>query len=304
MANANTWRVAAKRFPFAIHNDESGQSMLLLSFSLVIFVAMMGLVLDIGYGIAIQRQMQFAADAAAIAGAHDLAEGNSASVATARMEDLLDANNADPEASTFTVIGNSTTDVWARTTVPTLFLGLFNINELSLAAHARAAAGQITGTGNLMPFIVQKDAWAAGQSVVLWADKNGPGNFGWVRWQGQGTSTTVLRHNLDYPAQSDVVNIGDAVNGLTGVSFTPVQDNLNAWMGKTVTVILYDPAETVNSGSGLQYTARGFAHFVITGVYPQGSASEIHGTFVSYVTFGQSINPGVNMGIQGVGMLQ
>ena len=284
--------------------EESGQSLVVFSLFLTVLIGILGIVLDMGYSTVMHRQMQFAADAAALAGARDLAGGESEDTAIARMQDILTANKADAQLSTFTVSNGSTTDVVARTSVPTLISGLFGLNEIEIGAHANAATGQIQESGNLMPFVVEEAQWVLGQPVTLWGDRNGPGNFGWVRWDGQNPSTPTLQSNISNPSQSDTVAIGDLISGHPGVSFNPVQGNLNGWIGQTVTVILYDPSEIQGNGNNLTYKVEGFAHFVITGTYSHGNDSEIYGTFVSKVTFGGAINPGVLTGAQGISLLQ
>lgn len=284
--------------------EESGQSLMVFSLFLIILIGMLGIVLDLGYANVMQRQMQTAADAAALAGARDLAAGESADTATTRMGDMLTANNADVELSTFTVINGSTTDVVARISIPTLISGLFGLDKIEIDAHASAATGQMIQAGNLMPFVIEESEWTLNQSINLWGDKNGPGNFGWVRWAGQSPSTPTLQANISNPSQSDLIALGDWISGQPGVSFNPVQGNLNAWIGQTVTVILYDPSETQGNGNNFAYRARGFAHFVITGTYSHGNQSEIYGTFVSKVTLGGAINPGVTTGAQGIALLK
>ncbi len=304
MANRYPWTRIFKRFSHSIRDDENGQSLLIFSLFLTILIGMLGIVLDLGYSTVMHRQMQLAADAAALAGARDLAGGQSESTAITRMQDMLTANKADAQLSSYTVIDGSTTDVWARLSVPTLISSLFGLDEIQVGAHASAAAGQIVESDNLMPFVVEDDEWVLGQPVVLWGDRNGPGNFGWGRWTGQQPNTPTLEANIDDPSRSDTLSIGDLISGHPGVSFNPVQGNLNAWIGETVTVILYDSDEVQGNGSNLTYTVRGFAYFVLTGTYSHGNDSEIYGTFVSYVAFGGAINPGVTTGAQGVALLE
>lgn len=287
-----------------LQSEENGQSLVILSLSMFIIIGMLGIVLDLGYSTVMHRRMQFAADAAAMAGARDLANGESESTATQRMRDVLEANAADPALSTYTVVNGSSADVWARASVPALFSGLFGIDAIEVEANANAAFGQLYESGNLMPFVVEEDQWVLNQPVVLWGERNGPGNFGWVRWNGQNPSTPTLEYNIDNPSQSDTVTIGGQISGHPGVSFAPVQDNLDAWIGKTVTVILYDAEEVQGNGNNLTYTARGFAHFVITGTYSHGNHSEIYGSFVKYVTFAGVITPGVTGGAMGISLLQ
>lgn len=287
-----------------VYRQETGQSLVLFSVSLLIILGMLGMVLDYSLAVVRQRQMQTAADAAALAGARDLAKGEAESTAIERMESILVANQADADLSTYTVNNGSVTDVRARISVPTSLSRLFGVDQIPVEAHSRAAAGQLTESDYLLPFAVPEQEWVLGQPVTLWGDRHGPGNFGWVRWSGQSPSTTTLRLNINDPGRSDKVTKGDRINGHPGVSFNPIQGDLNAWIGQMVTVFLYDPDEIEGNGNNLTYKATGFAHFVITGTRSHGNSSEITGTFISYVKLGATIEPGVTTGAQGVGLLQ
>jgi len=298
---------SVRQIPRTLHDEERGQSLVLLSISLIVFIGMMGLVLDIGYGVARQRQMQVAADAAALSGAYDLAQRRADNVAVTRMQQSLAANGAEIGISTFTVTSSSVTDVWARTTVTPLFASLLGMEAFPVTAHARAAAGQVGNAVNLMPFVVQESQWAPGQSVELWAGgSGGAGNSGWVAWHGY--TKNDLATLIAQPHRSGNVQIGDRVPAVTGVSFNPLLTPLNALINQVVTVVLYSPAETAGTGSNVTYRVRGFAYFRITGVVSAGSDSRIVGTFVlqsdSNVEFGGNVNPGVVIGAQGVGLLQ
>jgi uncharacterized membrane protein len=57
-------------------NKQAGQSLLMIAFSMVAFIAMMGLAIDMGYVRYMQRQIQTAADNAALAGAIQIPYAN------------------------------------------------------------------------------------------------------------------------------------------------------------------------------------------------------------------------------------
>ncbi len=270
--------------------NTEGQSLVLLALLMPVFVLMLGVVIDLGNAMARQRQMQVAADAAALAGAYELALGSDEAAALARVAQVLAQNGADPGNSTMVVDGTEV-QVVARQDAPTFFSGSVGLTAIPVGAEARAMVGELMSSGGLMPFVVEKDLWQLGTAVVLWGKRGGPGNFGWIRWEGQNPSTPVLRYNIDHPEESDVVSIGDYVAGHPGVSFGAVRSNLEAWIGEDVTVILYDPGEVVGSGANLQYRVAGFARFRITGVYSLGRNSEIHGIFQEYIKLGGTPGP-------------
>lgn len=307
MTNRYLCSPICKRFLPRLQAEENGQSLVIFSLFLTILIGILGLVLDMGYGVARQRQMQLAADTAAMSGAYDLAQGRSASVAVTRMGQVLVANGADSALSTFTVSSGNVTDVRARSTVNTLFSSIFGIDAFPVSARARAAAGQVNAAINLMPFVVQENQWVPGQSVQLWAGgSGGAGNSGWVAWRGYSKSD--LATLISDPTRSGNIVIGDRIPAVTGVSFNPLVGALAGIVNQVVIVILYDPRQTTGTGSNLTYRVRGFAHFLVTGYVSAGSDSRIIGRFVlqsdSNVTFGGTINPGVNIGVQGVAMLE
>ncbi len=267
-----------------------GQSLVLLALLMTVFVLMLGVVIDLGNAMAQQRQMQVAADAAALAGAYELALGSDEAMVLERATQMLAKNGADTGLSTALVDGTEV-HVVARKEAATFFSASVGLTAIPVSAQATALVGELMSSGGLMPFVVEKGLWELGTAVVLWDGSGGPGNFGWVRWEGQTPSTPVLRYNIDHPEESDVVSIGDYVAGHPGVSFGAVRSNLEAWIGEEVTVILYDPAEVTGSGANLQYRVAGFARFRITGVYSLGSNSEIHGVFQEYIKLGGTPGP-------------
>jgi Flp pilus assembly protein TadG len=61
-------------------NKQAGQSLLMIAFSMVAFIAMMGLAIDMGYVRYMQRQIQTAADNAALAGAIQIPYANTVGI--------------------------------------------------------------------------------------------------------------------------------------------------------------------------------------------------------------------------------
>ncbi len=61
-------------------NKQAGQSLLMIAFSMVAFIAMMGLAIDMGYVRYMQRQIQTAADNAALAGAIQIPYANTSGI--------------------------------------------------------------------------------------------------------------------------------------------------------------------------------------------------------------------------------
>jgi Flp pilus assembly protein TadG len=75
--------VGTERRSRRLRRGESGQATVLLGLALIPLIALVGLVIDIGYGYYVQRSLQASADAAALAGAQNLPDPSS-SAALAR----------------------------------------------------------------------------------------------------------------------------------------------------------------------------------------------------------------------------
>jgi hypothetical protein len=91
-------------------------------------------------------------------------------------------------------------------------------------------------------------------------EQNAPGNFGWLRWEGDTPSSTDLEYNIRNPWESPVYHIGDWIEGTTGVKNAfGVEDALEWWEGKNVTIPIYNEVE--GNGSNARYRVCAFAVF-------------------------------------------
>ena len=170
----------------ATRNSESGQTLMVVSLAIPFLLGFVGLAIDIGYVRYMKRQVQLAADAAALAGTLELTHGgdvtNAAltSVATDNAfpsvtqstgcsasptsgSSVVLVNNppaCPPSGATDPHAGNSNyVEVIVTRNVPTLFARIFGANSVSVSARAEAGLGSSsqciyalapTGTGILM----------------------------------------------------------------------------------------------------------------------------------------------------------
>ena len=86
--------------------DESGQALILFALGLAVLLGMAALTIDVGLAYVARRDMQNAADAAAMAGADALLEGQSSVLATNAARDLALQNGYDNAAADVTVTIN------------------------------------------------------------------------------------------------------------------------------------------------------------------------------------------------------
>jgi len=137
-------RVTTAR-PAALRN-ERGAIIVFMAVSLVIMLAMAGLAIDLGAGYLRRARMVRAVDAAALAGARVIRDGQPAALNHAlaiAQSNGLGSGVLNPPALDvqfgMTVDGETTIQVSARDTENTLFARIFGQNDIEVAAMAQAA---------------------------------------------------------------------------------------------------------------------------------------------------------------------
>ena len=127
--------------------DERGQVIVLLAVLMVVLLGVCGLVIDGGNWMVNRREIQNAADAAALAGASQIPSGSSLPpIETAREQY---ANNGDPSdtvtvtSTTYLTSGDSIT-VTASRKVDTFFTSIFGLDQVTETATARATVESFT----------------------------------------------------------------------------------------------------------------------------------------------------------------
>jgi Flp pilus assembly protein TadG len=140
-----------------VAGDESGQALVLVAITMVVLLGFVGLAIDVGNAYFTQRELQKAADAAALAGALELPN---AAAATAVAQQYGAAGGEKNEA---TMVKDATTTVSTRclaslgctpsrgvttnviavketANVPTYFAGLFGVDSFEVSATATACS--------------------------------------------------------------------------------------------------------------------------------------------------------------------
>ncbi len=119
-----------------IHQSTKGQSLIIVALLLVVFIGLLAVVLDGGYGYLQRRAAQTAADAGALAGARELCETGSASIAVERALEYAIERNEALQATASAEAGV----VRVETEIPfsTFFGNIFNRPQLIASAEAEA----------------------------------------------------------------------------------------------------------------------------------------------------------------------
>lgn len=286
------WR---RRVHFRLpHRRQSGQSLVLIALLLPALLAVLALAIDGGYAYAQRRQMQNAADAAAVAGARAYALQNDVNAAVSHFTSTNNASSfswsQSSETRTDSLTGLSINltniEVTANVTYNTFFARIVGINQMTASATARARIQPVDGIGNLLPIIPYEQNFVFGQVYDMWDDiLNAPGGFGWVNWDGGASSTPILVNYISNPSSSGVHNIGDWVYSMTGVkASSQVRDALSYWLNRPVIVPMYD--QVTGSGSNAQYRISGFAQFIMTDFTLTGNPKNVRGRFAGLVVPG------------------
>ncbi|HIC90130.1 MAG TPA: hypothetical protein EYP04_12110 [Anaerolineae bacterium] len=268
-----------------IRTTQQGQTLVFLLIALPVFLALLALVLDGGYALAQRRQMQNAADAAALAGARQLALGAGYDAIDETIHQLASENQAD-EVEWSLLPGEDGVQVAARHTFDTFFGGIVGIPSMTAHAQATARVAPLGRAGNLLPMIVQEQDFEFGQVYELWTNQQEmPGNFGWLDWNGPPVSNAELASNIANPSNSGYWSVGDWVPAGPGIkNSSPVRNALNTWIGRPVTIPFYDTHEGV--GAQARYHISGFGQFILTGYNFRGSQKWVRGYFVRWLAVG------------------
>lgn len=147
-----------------LRHDETGAIAVIAALVMVVMIGIAALAVDVGYWFAVKRQLQSAADSAALAGCQDLAHGESNQVIWGTVEDYAARNFGRP--ITFTTcsvipptadgpsdIGSNFVKVTVQSDSPT-FLSRFLLqrDEVKINAQSIARIGYLSGARNPVPW--------------------------------------------------------------------------------------------------------------------------------------------------------
>lgn len=190
----------------ADNGRESGQVLVIFVVMGVVLIGFMALALDVGMILHDRRQLQNAADAAALAGAVELPA--SPTLADDRAREWAANNDIDlDEGDQLTVSVDTvenTVSVQVERDVPFLFGRVLGLTTIDVSAKATAKIGAPSATANILPLGVPEDAIDYDGPTVLKYDSNNPsnGNFGPLRIDGNGSA--VYEQSLKYGSESAV----------------------------------------------------------------------------------------------------
>lgn len=294
--------------------DERGQILLLTAAGMFVFVALVGLVIDTGVAYRERRNIQNASDLSAMAGTkviadHYLDGGRTGTDVYDAVEDSVTANGCDAaDGCTWTAVyvmpdpavtgseidlgtvsaggaipaNTQGVRVETETATDTFFMRAVGIANVTVETRATAMTSSLLNEAPasvLLPIAAFDSEYEVGVEYELTAGEEGPGNFGWLDWDGGSPNTPELANSLcnpDNPAMTFAVWI----DGSTGMkNGNAVRDCMTSWLGSTVLIPIW--GQTNNAGgNNLKYEIVTLAAFTLTDFDQQ--ANKVNGYFVEF----------------------
>jgi Flp pilus assembly protein TadG len=292
--------------------NERGQAVVLSVLALVALLGMSALVLDVGNWFRTKRRLQATADAAALAGAHQLP--NNASAAQAMAMDYANKNGGDVAAANITITSTFTTNdtitVKAAKVENGVFSKVIGIDNANIDASAKARVDAPLQAKYVAPMVVYcdhpliKNCTGTGnphflENTELPFDKEGaPGAFGMLNLGkdngGSGTPGTSEEAEWILHGFDKFLPLGeyDSDPGAKFSSGGNVKDALDARIG---TVLLFPVFKTLSgTGQNARYDIIGWICFYLTGFDVHGNEATLRGYFTEYIAQGilSSTGPG------------
>ncbi|RIK41778.1 MAG: hypothetical protein DCC55_10750 [Chloroflexi bacterium] len=275
--------------------QEAGATLVYVALVFPVLLGLAGLAID-GSNLHVQQlRVQTAADTAALAGARAIALGQTTAGVGHEVNSLATANGADSVTWNYIEEGSGV-QVQVTRTFATYFAKVIGYSTLTVQATAAAQISAVGSIGNLLPMIIMCDdmdndddpGFTLGAVYTFWSnDMTAPGNFGWVDWDGTPVSENELAESIAHPSNSGTWEIGDWIPAGPGVKAgSLVREALSIWLGKSVTIPLYDAVAGV--GANASYRICSFAEFVLQDYNFSGSNKWVRGIFVRTLKQGGS----------------
>ncbi|MCX7841847.1 MAG: pilus assembly protein TadG-related protein [Clostridia bacterium] len=297
---------------------KKGSSMVIYAAALIVIMGAASLAVDIGFAINEKAAIANAADAAALAGAQELASGNgTAALSVARA--YLEKNGMKPVDAEITINdGGNIITVRNRRQVNYAFARILGINSTVVRANASAGAFPVSAVGSgVRPFAIEQQTLNFGQQYILKEGAGGgkSGNYGALALGGSGASK--FKDNIIY-GYSGSLKVGDYVNTEPGNMKGPTESGVQTLINncrhfpkctfssfipdcsRIITVVIVDSLD-VNGRSSVRI--EGFASFFLENVESSGGHTQITGRFIKTICSGDVSVSQTDYGLKGIKLL-
>lgn len=283
------------------------QVAIIVAVGISILLGMVSLVADYGLAVVTKNRLQYALDAAVLAGAQDLMV--SGTLAQASAETYLQLNGVTLQEATIVVdVANRKVSGQATRGMETIFARFIGIDSVVLSASSEAIIGSASSvSGGLRPYGIVDKYYEFGEMMTLKQDESYRGNYGAVALGGSGAS--VLNDNAINGYQG-TIKIGDQIDTEPGNIISVVNDvrerlllDPSTWENYTKesyrvwTVPIVD--SMVVSGKKT-VTVVGFASIFVEDIVKQGGKMEIVGRFIRFVGSGELDQSAEDFGVYAV----
>jgi Flp pilus assembly protein TadG len=191
--------------------QETGQALVLAAFVMVVVLGFAAVAIDVGLFLHERRELQKAADAAALAGAQELpySPGDAQQKAQewATNNGIGDGELESIEVST-TYVADDTITVQVQRDVPFIFARVLGFTSDTMRADATARVGSPAEVGGLVPWGVLDEAIDPGEPTVLKYDAKNVfhGNFGALGIDGPGAK--IYCETIEHGSQASLCSQG------------------------------------------------------------------------------------------------
>ncbi|MCU9613531.1 Tad domain-containing protein [Caldibacillus lycopersici] len=291
----------------SILQREDGAITLLTVFAMVVMLALMALVIDIGSLYLEKSKMQNIADAATLAGIQEMP--NDYEQAKTEIKKTIQANGGNPDEYTISTNDNFTRIDVAGSKIGTLFFAkALGISEPTIQAMARAELLPLTTGKGAIPLGIQPNMdFTFGTFMKIKVSDSASGNFGAIALTGPGAKN--YETDLTNGYQFDL-SVGTILNTETGKMAGPTERAVNARIAKcpnatyldyptncsrVVLVPIFEPV-SINQNQIKQVKVVGFASFFLENASSTSSGAEVSGRFISVAMVGESSSEQTNYG--------
>jgi Flp pilus assembly protein TadG len=207
-------------------DDQRGYTIVFFALGCTGLLGATAIAVDVGHLAEMRRQVQNAADAAALAGAARLPIDTNGADSLARTFASLNGRTGDVVTTSMlqTTVSNDTIEVRVNRTVPLFFARALGLTSSTTSATARAQVGSVGSTDGLMPFGVAcptPPCFTFGQRMELKLLNGSQGNYNPIRIDGSGASVysaTIVN------GSSQPLSVGQWVNPEPGNMVGPTRD--------------------------------------------------------------------------------
>jgi|LSQX01.2.fsa_nt_gb hypothetical protein len=292
------------------YDDEKGQSVVLVAAAMVVLLAIAACTIDVGYLFFQKRSLQNVADAAALAGARELIDGNDAK---GKAEEYVLANDLDSDEIEDIDFDDRYVTVKLKDNHNLFFASVLGFSNANIAARAKAAVGPIRGMSGLRPVGLNETMWNEAKqnpdkAWLAYFSSQGPGTWGYVFFTSDDKEwkDATIENEMEHGSLHEIF-IGQDIyvnQGNVPGAREPVQDLIDNEIVVYVPIVK-DWDGDPGGGQGFSVEVIGFAAVQFTFQDKQGSNYILKGKFIETVGAGD-IDPDAadDFGLKGIALVE